>query len=234
MSCGCVRPLACLQTTTAGAINGRLVKKATSVKVTSLILPCPPPRILRASRQSGARSRSRVRSRQPLAPARVGSAFRCGAALRCGRHFDAGRRSDRSTRRPQELIRVRWFTLPKHPREPEPLHVRAASKWSGCSRSSARSLISSPSFPSPSVSVCSIMSDTSIHRTHPAQRGSGNSSQSLVLSPGRLATSTRLAAEATAHVPGQGAGEYPGTADRGNGSEEACKPIFLASTHARE
>ena len=201
MSCGCVRPLAGLQTTTAGAINGRPEKKATSVKVTARypFARCPgfcaPP-------YSPARDRLREcalvsHSRPP------GS----GLLFDAGRHFDAGRRSDRSTRRPQELIRVRWFTLPKHRRKPEPLHVRAASKWSGSPRSSDRSLISSPCFPSPSVNVCSIMFDTSITQTHPAQPGSGNSPQSLMMSPGRLATSTRFTAVATAHSPGKEAEE---------------------------
>ena len=221
-----------LQTATAGASNGRPVKKATSAKVAALIPLCPLPEILRASLHSGARSRSRVHSRQPLRPPRSGLHFDAR------RHFDAGRRSDRSTQPPQELIRVRWFALPEHRREPESLHVRAASKWSGSPRSSARSLISTPCLPSPSVSVCvcvcSIMFDTSITQKHPAQSSSGNSPQSPMMSPVRLVTSTCLTAEATAHSPGQEAEEYPRTADRGNGSEEACKPIFLARTHARE
>ena len=228
MSCGCVRPLARLQTTTAGAINGRPVKKATSVKVTSRypFARCPgfcaPPY---------SPARDRVREYALVSHSRPPG---LGLLFDAGRHFDAGRRSDRSTRRPQELIRVRWFTLPKHRRKPEPLHVRAVSQWSGSPRSSDRSSISSPCFLSPSVNVCSIMFDPSITQTHPAQFGSGKSSQSLMMSPGRFARSTRPAAEAAAHVPGQGAEEYPGTADRGNGSEEACKPIFLARTHARE
>ena len=46
--------------------------------------------------------------------------------------------------------------------------------------------------------------------------------------------STRFATEGWASASGQKTNEYPGAADCGDAAEEACKPIFLARTHAQE